>query len=61
MSIDQELRRRVAVESQDDTRHKIANDDEITDADAKAFDGDCRIEHNRCIGICDLTERKEAS
>lgn len=42
-----------------DSRHQIANDDKITDSDAKAFDRDCRIEDYGRIGVCDLGQGKE--
>lgn len=42
------------------TRHEISNNDQVANAHAKALDGDRRVEYHSRVGVCDLTEGKEA-
>lgn len=46
-------------QSSDDTRHQVANDDQIANANPEAFDCDGRVEHNRRIWVGDLRQSKE--
>lgn len=41
------------------TRHEISNDNEVADADTKAFDRDRGIENHGSIGIRDLRKGEE--
>lgn len=35
-------------------RHEIADNNQVTDTNAKAFDGNRSVKDNSCIGVCDL-------
>ena len=41
------------------TGHQVADDDEITDADTEALDGNGSIENDSGVGVGDLAESKE--
>ena len=59
MSVDEELRLGIRIEPAHDTRHEVANNDEIADANTKALYRDRRVENDSSIRVGDLTERKE--
>lgn len=48
------------MEAEYNTRHEIANDYQIADADTETFDRDSRVKQDRGIGVCDLAEREKA-
>lgn len=60
MSVQQIVGRRSVCEASDHARHEIANNDEITNADTETLDGDCSIENDGSVGICDLAQSEEA-
>jgi hypothetical protein len=46
------------VEPPHNTWHEISNDDQVADPNAKAFDSNCSVEKDRCVGICDLRQEE---
>jgi hypothetical protein len=47
------------VETPHNTRHEISNDDQVADPNSEAFDGNCSVEKDRCVRICDLRQGKK--
>lgn len=49
----------ILVETSDNARHQITNDDQITDPNSKAFDCDRSIEYDSCVWVCNLRKSEK--
>ena len=48
-----------AHETLNDSRHEIADDDQIAHANTETLDCNCRIKYHGRTGVCQLRQRKE--
>lgn len=60
MSVQQIVGSRSVCEASDYARHEITNNDKITNADTETLDGDCSIENDSSVRVCDLAQSEEA-